>query len=209
MKAIVIFMSIPILLTVGFGSCDKENYPTYRMEADFKDYVLFPVGSYWVYNQEGNIRRDSIYLFNQIVSMNETRKIYRFNYEQFVQNMSSSYYKDTLVGAGGAEKDGDLICFLYTEGFLSTSLERNLQFYTKHDPGSTLDFTESMRVKYTETLNTYSVNGHQYNDVKVFESTIIRDALMTRKIYYARGVGVIRKELFNGQVWNLQRYKVN
>jgi len=28
-------------------------------------------------------------------------------------------------------------------------------------------------------------------------------------IYYAKNIGVIKKELFNGQVWELKRYFIN
>jgi len=47
MKKIV----IPTLLSVIImtASCQNEPIPTYYMPQEFKDYVDFPVGSYWIY----------------------------------------------------------------------------------------------------------------------------------------------------------------
>lgn len=57
MKPLAFFIFKIVVLTLGFGSCDKENYPTYYMEDEFTDFVRFPVGSYWVYSQ-GKILKD-------------------------------------------------------------------------------------------------------------------------------------------------------
>lgn len=201
---------ILVLFVVQSISCEQTQHPTFRMNSDFKDFVLFPVGSHWIYGQDGNTNRDSIYLSSQNMTINETRRAYPFNFEQFQQSMYTSFYDDSLLGFGGAVSYEDTsVCFVFTEGYLSNSQERNLQFYTRHKVGTTLQLTEATGATYLDSLSNYTVNGIKYSDVRVFECPDFRGPLMTKKIYYARGVGVIRKELFNGQVWNLLRYKVS
>jgi hypothetical protein len=188
--------------------CRNDNGPTYLMDQDFKDFVLFPSGSYWVYtNNAGSM--DSLYLYFQETRIDKSHKIYPFNHEGFTQNLSSSFYKDTLFGGGGAMKNYDTILFTYNERYISNSSVTGLQFYNKKKPGSVLDYAEDSKVKYIGVLSGYYVNGVQYSDVKVFENFIAADVNLSRKIYYVKGIGVIRKELFNGQEWDLKRYHIN
>ncbi len=72
-----------------------------------------------------------------------------------------------------------------------------------------MNFAEDSEVKYIGQLPSYYANGVAYTDVKVFENLIAAHTNLPRKLYFARGVGIIRKELFNGQNWELRRYHIN
>jgi hypothetical protein len=186
--------------------CKDKNTPTYLMDGDFKDYLYFPVGSYWVYTDNAG-NNDSIYLYLQNHEINSRQTAYRFNFEQFSQNFSSSYFKDTLLGGAMAMKSYDTVLFTYTEGFISNS--PSLQFFDKKNPGYVMDFADNSAVKYVGLFPSYYANGIKYEDVKAFENLIATDPNLPRKIYYARNIGAIRKELFNGQVWEIKRYHIN
>ncbi|MGB3901769.1 MAG: hypothetical protein WBI08_07110 [Bacteroidales bacterium] len=71
------------------------------MSQEFKDYVLFPVGSFWVYKNTSSGIEDSIFLFKQEIKIMEAAPNEReFNCEVFEQNFYSSI-NDTLIGVGG------------------------------------------------------------------------------------------------------------
>ena len=81
---------------------DDEKEPTYYMSQEFKDYVLFPEGSWWVYeNQYGQI--DSINLYSQDTEIKDGKDDYPYNFEWVNQNLFSSHYNDTIYAWGDHE----------------------------------------------------------------------------------------------------------
>jgi hypothetical protein len=70
------------------------------MDQDFKDYILFKVGSYWIYKDSASGAIDSVYLYNQEIDMYKGNDKVRYNMEEFSENLYSTYY-DTLIASGG------------------------------------------------------------------------------------------------------------
>jgi hypothetical protein len=60
------------------------------MPQEFKDYVDFPVGSYWVYEDSVSRIKDSIYLYGRNLTIYELNNFY-CNCEKLEQNFYSSY----------------------------------------------------------------------------------------------------------------------
>ena len=179
------------------------------MDQDFKDYTLFPVGSYWIYSENISKEYDSVYLYQQEVGINDSHKIHSYSYENFGQSLGTTFFNDTLFGGSATERYYDTIYFLYSERYLSNYVITNLQFFNKMAAGTTLDFADDSQVKYTGELNSFTADGIEYRNVRVFENLIQTDDRLPKKIYYAKGIGVVRKDLFNGQIWNLKRHFIN
>lgn len=177
------------------------------MEDDFRPYVFFEVGSYWVYTLEGGTQTDSILLYENDLSINDTRRAYSFNYEWFNHYFQSSYYRDTVIGFGTAQRYRDTVFYVYAQAPLTYSGDLRPLFFTRHSPDATFEFTHDSQVRYLDYLPTFTVNGIAYSDVQVFENTMVYGPRDITKIYFAKGVGAIRKELSNGEIWNLARYK--
>jgi hypothetical protein len=187
----------------------REAAPTYLMDQDFKDYTLFPVGSYWIY-ASGSGEIDSVYLYRQDIGIDESRKIFPFNCEGFNQNLGSSYFADTLFGGGGVSlRSNDTTFYIYAERYLSNFLITNVQFFNQAKPGESLVFTSASELRYLSELDSYFIGKIEYTHVRAFENLIPTEARLPKKIFYARGIGIIRKELYNGQIWNLKRYFIN
>jgi len=193
------------------GCCEfcRVDAPTYVMDQDFKDYTLFPVGSYWIYSEDITKEYDSVYLYRQEVRMSDSYKIHSYKYEYFDQSLGSTFFNDTLSGGSAAERYYDTVYFSYAERYLSNFVVTNLQFFNKVAAGTTLDFSDDSQVKYTGELNSFVVGGIEYQNVRIFENRVLTDDRLPERIYYAKGIGVIRKELFNGQIWNLERHLIN
>ncbi len=62
---------------------------------------------------------------------------------------------------------------------------------------------------YIEKKDSIEFNNQKFFDVKIFENKFQEYSYQPRRTYYAKHVGLVRKELFNGEVWNLIRYQVS
>ena len=59
----LIFISF-LLIALVQSCCKKPKIPTYYMPQEFKDYVDFPVGSWWVYEDSVTKKLDTVSLIN-------------------------------------------------------------------------------------------------------------------------------------------------
>lgn len=100
---------------------------------------------------------------------------------------------------GGARKKGDLLKWpdFYEEGFRSSYIYIFNQFFSDSDTGQVL--TSNIDLKYVSYHDTFTLNnGKKYTNVKAFKILTGKYPLQPEYIYYARNVGVIKKELFSG-----------
>lgn len=85
-------------------SCFKKHLPTYHMDENFRSYVDFPKGSYWIYEETITGRkRDSMYLFEREYRTDESGRYEDYNYDRIDLKFFRSFYLDTLKGAGGGD----------------------------------------------------------------------------------------------------------
>lgn len=200
-----------LLMLALAGCCEfcRENAPTYLMDQDFKDYTLFPVGSYWIYSEDILNGYDSVYLFRQDISMTDSYRIHSYRYDYFRQSSGTTFFNDTLFGGSGTERYDDSIYYQYAERYVSNFLVTNIQFFNRIPAGTILDLTDDSQVKYIGEFVSFTAGGIEWKSVRGFENLVQTDDRLPRKIYFAKGIGVVRKELFNGQTWNLERYNIN
>lgn len=177
------------------------------MDQEFKDYVVFPIGSYWVYEEEASGEIDSVYLYKLEKGIIDSRKKVPYNYENYRSYNFSSYFNDTIVDVGGAEFYGFLPAYCISSEFsYSNSIIYSDYYFGPANIGDTLKTYKNL--VFNEYFNNYSAKASTYNSVKHFHCINQTFSLQLRDIYYSRYIGVIRKELFNGQVWNLKRYHI-
>ena len=63
-------------------------------------------------------------------------------------------------------------------------------------------------MRYREIKDT-TINGTPYGAVRIFENLAAPSSpTQPKELWYAKNIGIIRKELFNGEVWFLDRYFV-
>ncbi|MBX9851379.1 MAG: hypothetical protein K2X86_06425 [Cytophagaceae bacterium] len=206
MKIFIFLFIIPFLLST---SCKKEKErPVYYMDQEFKNYTLFPVGSYWVYENSASGMEDSIYLYWQEYKVYEPNN-FNFNFEGFKQTLSSSYYQDTITGGGDAFDKKNKGYDTFAERYISNFLVVNIQFFSPASVKDTFNYNESMRTVYETYYDSLLVEGVWFKEVRLFNNLYQEASSQPKYIYYSKNVGVIRKELFNGQIWNLKRYHIN
>jgi hypothetical protein len=185
-----------------------KNAPTYYMSQEFKDYVLFKPNSQWIYKLESQDVYDTLEIIEQNISITNYTDIFDYKGESINQTISSTYLKNIILGGGGAGTLGSKDICGYSQGINAPFLVSQVNFFTGKTTGEYLSNLESSKTKYLLFFNTYIVLDKTFQNVKVFEKSFELSALLPRKVYYAKNVGLIRKELWNGQVWNLVDYEV-
>jgi hypothetical protein len=191
MKKALLLALVPLLMATTCNKKEKQ-YPTYYMDQEFKDYTLFKVGSYWVYQDSATKQIDSVYLYKQTIAVSNYGKEIGYNAEYFREELRSSLF-DTLLGGGGKplEKAGHT----YRFGRLNDFLNSSVFFYVGINKFSNIEL-----LKLVDTMN--------HTQVKVFKIEQEEYSYQPHKTYYSKHIGLVRSELFNGQVWNLIRYHV-
>jgi hypothetical protein len=98
------FLSLFLFLMSLFISCNRKcdsgcckNCPQYYTDQEFREYLVFPIGSYWIYQDSATSNTDSIYLFSQHFEMRDLKDIYGYDAKYLEQKFSASFNNDTIL----------------------------------------------------------------------------------------------------------------
>jgi len=178
------------------SSCKKK--PTYYMPQEFKDYVDFPVGSYWIYEDSVSGIKDSIYLYGRNLTIYECEYNY-CNYEKLEQNFYCLYWQQCSGISMVEEIDPLIYTYIGPLGYYFGDCNVGTNVYNGE------------YLAYYDSLN---INNKWYKEVKCFCRNNIgwnNDLIY----YWAKDIGVIRKEEPTSPssdtilVWNLKSYHIN
>lgn len=200
MKIFITYLGRIVLLLILFGllskaDCSREkNEPVCYMSEDFKEYVVFGSGSFWIYQSQSGLI-DTVQMIDTKLSIEDSPYIYPIE-------MYTGYKKSTVNG---------------TEYFMSrcegTMIDcENLSTLYGGEIWQLLFFCCCEEGRRIENLiyiseDSISLNGVFYNDVKHFES----DSLHTQSFkhfYYVKGIGLVKYENFMGEEWELLEYNI-
>ena len=174
------------------------------MSEEFKSYTVFPNGSYWIYEELGTGMIDS-------VSVLKTEKIMRkddsYEFEWLVSSNLSSHLNDTVQRLG--RPDFNYRIYVLEELRLSDFLNSPIIFFDTSAVGFSNGYAEDFQIKYESFYETLDIQSVAHKDVKVFHHNIQYFPYQSQRVFFARNVGIIKRELFNGEVWELKRYYVN
>ena len=196
------------IVLVVLISCEKDPPPektSYFMDEEFLDHTIFKPGSWWVYEKDTMTPTDSVYVIKSEVT-NMSHDSVDYNWQRSVMEFKSSLNNDTITSLG------DLV----EESFTYYSKQKRsgnpssevLDFFSLKPVGYILDLSGSLKMKY-DTVRDVLVDSLPYTNVKIFQNLVTpSNPKLPRELWYAKNVGLVRKELFNGEVWNLTKYNV-
>lgn len=202
-----------IIITTFFVLCaadcskDKDK-PAYYMPQDFKDYVVFPEGSYWVYEDSVTGDIDSVYLQSQKIEI-YTPPSYNnpgYNFEFLKENVFSSnsnqvFYKEGIYNQYIPSNINNSYLYRY---------DIQLYYISSVDIGTTIS-----NLTYKSFLDSLTVKSKTFKKVKVFstppEYYSNGSFLCT---YYGHNVGLIKliKKVCDTcltETWLLKKYHIN
>jgi len=183
-------------------ACEKETEPlaqTLYMDKDFTENNYFKAGSLWVYTKDSS-SRDTVRVISSEYSLKDSAD---FSWQALTSRYSSSFDKDTVVLKSGFIRSSSTFYITETKGVTEA-----LHFFSLKPPGYILDLSPSLKMRYREVKDT-SVNGELYSAVRIFENlSPATNGRQAKELWFARNAGLVRKELFNGEVWTLDSLSV-
>jgi hypothetical protein len=212
MKAIANKSISLFLLSLIFFGCDfnqPQTGPRYPIPEEPKPYILFPKGSYWIYEERNSSSIDSVYLYRSETEEVDAVAKLGYNFENYIAGYKSSFTGDSTRGFG-APFLSDETKWSYKESVMNTPLfELTLTFLHPVTVGESRRYAEDFALIYESFAEAQDINGVTYYSVMVFKHNIMIQPNQAERIFYAKNVGVIRRELFNGEVWQLKKYFIN
>jgi hypothetical protein len=212
-----------LLLFLASSSCKDKNKKTYCEEnpsgcqsvVAAKDFFVFKVGSWWVYEEETTHERDSMYVTES----------YNSNGYDFLVKIKSSLtdfeyiYWPIYAGGNNACSEtspvrGKCIYIKRSKGKPGEFIGEDYCFFVnfKIDDGifiSNINFPNN-KLRVQEISSNYTLDNLSFNQtVKMFEDHTFIESNNPTNHYFARNVGLVRKELLDSnQVWNLVSYHI-
>ena len=191
-----------------FLSCKKDPPPektTYFMDEEFKACTIFKPGSWWVYQKDTMTPIDSVYVLKSELSTLSPDSV-DYNWQRSVMQYRSTLNNDTTTSLGDLVESSFTF---YSKQMRSTApASEVLDFFSLKPVGYVLELSHSLKMRY-DTVRDALVDSIPYTNVKIFENLVApSNSKLPRELWYVKNVGVVRKELFNGEVWNLLKYNV-
>ena len=215
------------LLFVAVLSCRKDKTIPFcelhpdqcREVAELKDYFLFGVGSYWVYEEENSGMIDSMYVtessfgpycYNSNIIIHSDFDGYNYH---FWSRLATSgcptcglipMNKHCVFIYKSKTKPGDFVsesCCFFTYAGVGD--------WIYSSSGGAPYYYDNLLVVYS-VYDSLLVHGKYYPDVVCIheEHTASEDKQPTYH-YYSKGIGLIKKELVDSnQIWNLVNYHI-
>lgn len=202
-KFSLIFLLIAVVLLTGACIKKEKEYPTYYFGQEYRDYVIYKPGSYWIYEEAATEKIDSIYLYEQSTNIDYATSKINYNSESISEKKTSSLYGTLSFGGRVVSENG---MGEYTNFPVSDYVHRNVDYFDGKIDQTALEASYTL---YVEKRDSIEFNKLKFYEVKIFENKMQIYSDQPFKTYYAKHVGLVRTELFDGQVWNLVRYKVS
>jgi hypothetical protein len=225
--------TIQVLLAISFFillpiACKKEavKEPTFCDQhpdqcapiSEAKDFFLFKMGSWWVYEEETSKVRDSVY-----VTEYSNTETYDFDarYTSALTGYTYHFFPFGHTYAGGvADCDPvkpintrciSILRSKYKSGNFVAEDVCFFVYYNKNYSSSTENsaFIDN-KITINDVYNSYNLNSNIFGKtIKLSELHTSIEHNQPTNHYYSKGVGLIRKELLDSnQVWNLVNYHI-
>jgi hypothetical protein len=196
------------------GCKKNEVKPLKSFDQQTKDYTVFLVNSIWIYKLSNQNTTDTNKISKSVLGSVLDNSL---NYEPTFREMTlfSTYYNKVFYYNSDTESEVENLNILRM-WFDGARTSTKCVFFSNKAVGDTYNywFYPDNIVTYQEFLPTYTLEGITYNEVMVFESRYtgasvpFDDVRLPVKVWYAKHVGIIRKEMSNGDFWNLISYDV-
>ncbi len=216
------FVNLMILVQIlSFTSCQKSEY--IYLSSEFKSFVVFPEGSYWIYEEILSGFSDTLIVEKLLI---DTRP----------EHTESNIYVESGSIQYQTKSSGKIIGLISTSSTSNecSSMSSILIYNSKNEPlnpinnmfldvgnqffcccdSGTLNRFDPI-IEYSGTIDSISIGESSFYNIRIF-TNIIEDSLfieqnpgLVKKSFFSRNVGLIKWEQFNGNVWELKEYKIN
>jgi hypothetical protein len=194
------------LLVLFFSACRKpEPEPVYTpLDPEFKAWAAYKLGSWWMYKETNSGVQDSIWVTEYTEQKFDGD--YENNYWEFWMRIQSSIDSFGLHHYNGKPS-------IFNDNF-STLGEVYNYFNSGYQGIGRLYFpytfpNELLPAGITITLLdsiVLSGSGDIYYNIYKITNAASEYGNWIKTEYWARNIGVVRREMFNGEIWELENY---
>jgi hypothetical protein len=194
-------LSCLLLLLIGFSSC-KKTYDHYTISDDFRSWLDYNRGSYWIYKNENSGKNDSTSVWDRNYETSDAQKGNGYYFDYIDTKLKGGFIQEIYM-QGNSDYQGGLITTnfsSYPEAFrTNAAVNQNIIWnggkYVELAPNDTL---------VLNNRNFYSVRHTKTAD------TVKGDSIV-REYYFARNIGLIKfRQQYKStdSVWTLLRWNV-
>jgi hypothetical protein len=193
----LLFLAIAIGITLLAARCAKIE--TYYLDQETKDYCLFDVGSYWIFQDSATLKTDSIVIIDIKHDFMHGVSTGYNNVETYDIQYACFYVDTSILISVILQGVSDYFCRTLPYHFESWDSLSRFPY------ASCFIYNKSMDAYYLS----YSISNVTYYEVKQFSNFGYRHHF---KGFYAKHVGSIRNEMTTDDeqhiIYNLIRYNV-
>ena len=196
------------IILLGLG-CRRDKFPTYPVNPEILRYCLFPSGSYWIYEEASTPGwRDTVVSsrFQHETAFAEGESFYFESYSYDLK-IKGLMFRQGVQQRPWKYDDDQSVSFV-AEFYSDSSRELHDYLLFMNPDGSTV-FETTQKTRIVNTFDSLKLHGKTYSNVIEVETSPISAAGFTFNSLWCKDVGVIRRSLVNGEVWELVEYHHN
>jgi hypothetical protein len=196
------------LITLICCACEPDPVPYYPIPGEVKPYVIFPEGSYWIYEEVTSSSLDTIKIYRSEISKENGSYDFGYDFELFVSGARSSFRGDSILGYGQPFSSAPKMWSYTEQRVAGASGPPMLTFFGSDVVGESINFNEDW-ITFESKIESLEINGLTFQSVRVFTHDAKIFSNQPERVYFARDVGIIKRELFNGEIWQVKKYFIN
>ncbi len=188
---------------------DKPIYPFIPLDKEFLSYFAFPVGSWWVYEEVSTSQKDSAYVFNYTIEKRTDKKSGANNFDYELLTLREVIRNDTMNG-GARPWIWDEWVYVFKQGYYISGLYKETYSFFKQgywEPSLLMDGSSNTYI--SQQLYSMEILSTTYYNIIVISHNIQQSDNPFKNIYYSKNVGVIRRDFFDGTIWELKSHYIN
>lgn len=223
MKKLIYISLLFFIITVSvFSSCKEkktyceENPGECRSVLTAKQFFLFKIGSWWVYEEETSLERDSVYVTEYTNSSGYDFDMRTYStLEDYVYHYSPFFAGGNQSCSESAPVQGKCLYINRSKGKSGDYVGQGYCFFVNYRKGDDAFITgniyfENNKIIVSNVLSTYNIGTLNFGETVIIHELSTRiEGIQPTNHYFAKNVGLIRKELLDSnQVWNLVSYHI-
>ncbi|MEZ4883291.1 MAG: hypothetical protein R3E32_01050 [Chitinophagales bacterium] len=215
MKNLLFFVSILFILNF-YSSCKKNNAETVHIPQEFKDYTVFPEGSWWIYEEKHTGIKDSTYTYFSKCKFSDGRRFYGRDFGEvesceFVNVSRGDSITSQSIFLGKNEDKSYIYIYIETNHSKTQTLNNHLLIHPIDSLPQQVP-TQGGHI-ITALDDTLSVGGRQYfNTISTSTDGVVSEngavPFNIKTCIFAKGIGKVYIHYHDGTIWELVDYHI-
>lgn len=202
--------SLCFYILMGPCACKPKTNVILDIDNETKEFTLFKPTTYWVYLQQPSGKTDTQTIIRNDFAPTQISNCFPILNTYFLEGVSS-LSKDTIKHELTVDDFTGRSWSIFSYRTDSIINRSQLLYFSGNINDSIIEFRGNMAtLRLINILNSYQIGSTNFSSVKIFERIPSRfyPADTLTKIYWAKNIGIIKKEYASGSFEELIKYDV-